>query len=61
MPEDRLGTGLAPNLNSVENIILKEYNGRFAEGWRIKWQAAVSAAKHIVEEFDIKQGSITSR
>ena len=31
MPEDRLGTGLAPNLNSVENIILKEYNGRFAE------------------------------
>lgn len=58
VPEDRLGTGLAPNLNSVENIILKEYNGRFAEGWRIKWQAAVSAAKHIVEEFDIKQGSI---
>lgn len=58
VPEDRLGTGLAPNLNSVENIILKEYNWRFAEGWRIKWQAAVSAAKHIVEEFDIKQGSI---
>lgn len=58
VPEDRLGTGLAPNLNSVENIILKEYNGRFADGWRVKWQAAVSAAKHIVEEFDIKQGSI---
>ena len=59
VPEDRLGTGLAPNLSSVDNIILKEYNGRrFAEGWRIKWQAAVSAAKHTVEEFDIKQGSI---
>ncbi len=58
VPEDRLGTGLAPNLSSVENIILKEYNGRFADGWRIKWQAAVSAARHTVEEFDIKQGSI---
>ena len=58
VPEDRLGTGLAPNLSSVDNIILKEYNGRFAEGWRIKWEAAVSAAKHTVEEFDIKQGSI---
>ena len=30
----------------------------FCRSWRIKWQAAVSAAKHIVEEFDIKQGSI---
>ncbi len=58
VPEDRLGTGLASNLSSVDNIILKEYKGRFADGWRIKWQAAVSAAKHTVEEFDIKQGSI---
>ena len=58
VPEDRLGTGLAPNLSSVDNVILKEYNGRFADGWRIKWQAAVSAARHIVEEFEIKQGSI---
>ena len=51
-------TPLPAGPRGVTIAVADNDNGRFAEGWRIKWQAAVSAAKHIVEEFDIKQGSI---
>lgn len=30
VPEDRLGMGLVPNRDSVNNVILKEYNGKFS-------------------------------
>lgn len=58
VPEDRLGMGLLPDLNAVDNVILKEYKGRFAQGWKIRRPAAVAAAKRIVEDFDVKLGSI---
>ena len=31
IPEDRMTTGLVPNLNAIENIILKSY--RRMKGW----------------------------
>ena len=41
VPEDRLGMGLVPNLDSVNNVILKEYDGKFSKGWRIRREAAM--------------------
>lgn len=32
VPEDRLGMGLVPNLSSVDNVILKEYDGQIFQG-----------------------------
>ena len=58
VPEDRLGMGLVPNLSSVDNVILKEYDGKFSKGWRIRREAAIAATKRIVEDFDVKLGSI---
>ena len=58
VPEDRLGMGLVPNLDSVNNVILKEYDGKFSKGWRIRREAAIAATKRIVEDFDVKLGSI---
>ncbi|MEA5092675.1 Autoinducer 2 import ATP-binding protein LsrA [bioreactor metagenome] len=59
VPEDRLGMGLVPSLNSCENVILKEYDKpKYSQGWWIKEQAAVAATKAIVEKFDVRMGSI---
>jgi len=59
VPEDRLGMGLVPSLNSCENVILKEYDKpKYSQGWWIKEQAAVEATKAIVEKFDVRMGSI---
>ncbi|MEG1160189.1 MAG: ATP-binding cassette domain-containing protein, partial [Acidaminococcaceae bacterium] len=59
VPEDRLGMGLAPNLSSCENVILKEYDqAKFTKGWLIDHKAAAAATKKIVRDFDVKLGSI---
>ena len=50
--------GWCANLDSVNNVILKEYDGKFSKGWRIRREAAIAATKRIVEDFDVKLGSI---
>lgn len=59
VPEDRLGMGLVPKLNSCDNVILKEYGSKkFSKGHFLKRDAAVAETERIVREFDVKMGSI---
>lgn len=59
VPEDRLGMGLVPKLNSCDNVILKEYaSEKFSKGHFLKRDAAIAETQRIVREFDVKMGSI---
>lgn len=59
VPEDRLGMGLAPKLDSCENVMLKEYDkAKFSKGTFLKRDVAIKETKKIVEEFEVKLGSI---
>ncbi|MHC1717974.1 MAG: ABC transporter ATP-binding protein [Acidaminococcaceae bacterium] len=59
VPEDRLGMGLVPKLNSCDNVILKEYvSKKFSKGNFLKRDAAIAETQRIVREFDVKMGSI---
>ncbi|ABZ85222.1 abc transporter, abc-binding protein [Heliomicrobium modesticaldum Ice1] len=51
IPEDRLGTGLAPNMNAVENYLLK--GGGEARGI-INWKKAARDTDEIIQRFDVK-------
>ena len=55
VPEDRLGTGLAPSLNAVDNFILKSYGHK---GMFIDWQAARKQTAETVKRFDIKLAAL---
>lgn len=55
IPEDRLGMGLVPNLNILDNIILKSYRkGLFLKGPFLDWSSIREKAESLVKEFDIK-------
>ncbi|WP_425058891.1 Galactose/methyl galactoside import ATP-binding protein MglA [Sporomusa carbonis] len=56
IPEDRLGTGLVPGLNAVDNFVLKSYNRN--KGWFIDWRQASRQARDIVSNFDIKMANL---
>lgn len=58
VPEDRLGTGLVPGLNAVDNFILKSYQS--AAGYFINWRAAEEQTQVAVEKFDIKLASLSN-
>lgn len=59
VPEDRLGMGLVPDLNAVENLLLKsyqqpEYSGR----WLLKRKAIEAKAAELVEKYQVKLASL---
>jgi ABC-type uncharacterized transport system ATPase subunit len=59
VPEDRLGMGMVPNLNAVDNVILKGYDSpKYGKGHFIDKVAAIKATENIVKEFNIKMSSI---
>ncbi len=58
IPEDRLGTGLVPNLNAIDNIILKNY--RSFSGLFINWREAEQKTKNLVESFNVKLASVNN-
>ena len=61
VPEDRYGTGMAPNLSIVDNIILKSYRSRvMSKGPFIDYDAAKRQAKELVERFQVKTAGIHS-
>lgn len=55
VPEDRLGTGLVPGLNAVDNYILKSYA---KNGWFINWQRALQETREAIASFDIKMADV---
>jgi len=58
IPEDRLGTGLVPGLNAVDNFILKSYHS--LAGYFINWRSAKKETQEAVEKFDIKLASLSN-
>ncbi|MDR3561168.1 MAG: ABC transporter ATP-binding protein [Negativicutes bacterium] len=61
VPEDRLGMGLVPDLNVVENLLLKsyqqpEYSGR----WLLNGKAIHARAARLVEQYKVKVASLYS-
>lgn len=58
VPEDRLGTGLVPGLNAVDNFILKSYQS--APSSFINWREAEEQTQVAVDKFDIKMASLSN-
>jgi len=61
VPEDRLGMGLVPDLNVVENLLLKsyqqpEYSGR----WLLNAKAIEQRAERLVKQYKVKVSSLYS-
>jgi simple sugar transport system ATP-binding protein len=55
VPEDRMGTGIAPNLSIAENLILKSYRQRaMRSGPLLSSRKAVANAKEVIERFDVR-------
>lgn len=59
VPEDRLGTGLVPNLDAVDNLILKDYRrGTMSRGPFLNRRKARDKARGLVDRFEISMRSI---
>ena len=59
VPEDRLGMGLVPDLNAVENLMLKDYaNPEFGGRWLLDYKKLQAWATELVREYDVKLSSL---
>jgi ABC-type uncharacterized transport system ATPase subunit len=55
VPDDRLGTGLAPNVTVAENLVLKSYSqSPFSSGPFLRHRTVDSHGRDLVERFDIR-------
>jgi ABC-type uncharacterized transport system ATPase subunit len=55
VPEDRMGTGISPNLSIAENLMLKSYRGKtMRSGPIISSRKAIANAKAVIERFDVR-------
>ena len=57
IPEDRLGVGLAPRLNVVDNAILRTYR-RYCRGPFLDAEAATAHCQDLVDRFRIQTGPL---
>ncbi|MDN5344461.1 MAG: ral nucleoside transport system ATP-binding protein [Clostridia bacterium] len=58
IPEDRLGTGLVPNLGAVDNLLLKEYRNPRWGRTLMNRRAARQWARELVERFRVKMAGL---
>ncbi|MBF7084114.1 ABC transporter ATP-binding protein [Desulfallas sp. Bu1-1] len=59
VPEDRLGTGLIPNMGAVDNLVLKDYRRReMSRGPFLNRRKAYEKVKQLVNRFEIKLSSL---
>jgi ABC-type uncharacterized transport system ATPase subunit len=59
IPADRTGVGSAPNLDLVDNLILKTYRRPpIGAGWRINLALARAQAAQLIEQFDVKTPNV---
>ena len=59
VPEDRLGMGLVPELNALENLILKNYHkSEYSGRWLLKSQAVERNAETLVKQYQVKISSL---
>jgi simple sugar transport system ATP-binding protein len=55
VPEDRLGTGLAPSLSIASNVVLKAYRGRQVSlGPLVLWRRARERAAELIHRYDVR-------
>ncbi len=55
VPEDRMGTGISPNLSIAENLILKSYRGKdMRRGPVLSRRKEIANAKEMIARFDIR-------
>jgi ABC-type uncharacterized transport system ATPase subunit len=55
VPEDRLGTGVAPSLSIAENAVLKSYRGRSASwGPFLRWRAIRRHAVDLIQRYRVQ-------
>ena len=54
VPEDRLGTGVAPSLSISENSVLKSYRGRaMSRGPLLRWRVIGDVAADLIERYGV--------
>lgn len=59
VPEDRLGVGLAPNLNIIDNLLLKSYRQPECSGrWLLRQQHNEAKAVKLVKQYKVKLASL---
>jgi simple sugar transport system ATP-binding protein len=59
VPEDRTGTGSAPNLSLTDNLIMKSYRSRpIGGGWTIDRLVARHRAEELKEEYEVAAPSV---
>ncbi len=55
VPEDRMGTGISPNLSIAENLMLKSYRGKtMRAGLLLSSRKANASAKEMIARFDVR-------
>ena len=57
VPEDRIGVGLAPRMNVVENAMMRNYN-ELGSGLFVDRSAAEAQAEALVEQYNVKVGQM---
>ena len=61
VPDDRLGTGLAPNATAAENLALKAYHREpFSRGPFLRHERIGAHARALMERYDVRGGTDTS-
>lgn len=61
VPDDRLGTGLAPNATAAENLALKAYRREpFSRGPFLRHERIGAHARALMERYDVRGGADTS-
>lgn len=59
IPEERMGTGLVPNMGVADNAILKQYRqSPFCKGFLLQSKEILKKAQEFVDSFDIKTASL---
>jgi general nucleoside transport system ATP-binding protein len=55
VPEDRLGTGVAPSLSVASNVVLKSYRGRdVSRGPLLRFRRIRELADRVIERYDVR-------
>ena len=57
VPEDRIGVGLAPRMNAIDNAIMRNYR-TLGDGLLIDFGQAESRAASLIERYNIKVGRV---
>ncbi|MEL7564030.1 MAG: ABC transporter ATP-binding protein [Dehalobacterium sp.] len=60
VPEDRLGMGLVPNLNAVDNVMLKKYRNKEQSRWLLKYAPVRKETESMVKKFNVKLSGLES-